>query len=651
MIDIRKSFSSKLSLTVLLLAVPIFLVSMGLLFTQSRRMIREEAMGRAKSVLNTSMLRMQRNINTIETATNANYRHIASHLHPDSLKELTRFIVILNSNIDGCSISMEPDFFPECGRHFSAYTIRERREKSNAGEHMPVGAGESDTIITVVEKPYNYFEKAWYKIPRNLDTPCWVDYFDEADTLEVALSGMLASYGQPIHAHDGRLAGILSVDVSLTRLSQVISQEKPYPNSYFMMVDTVGHYIVHPDTSRLFTHTIFDGLDSHRQADVIALGHELTSGKEGMMLLDLDGVPSLVTYQPVPGIAWRLALVCPYSDIMENYHQQTFILLPLLVVGLMFILLLCHHAVAQSIRPLNALVEKTRSIASGNMEVYIPSTTRTDAVGSLQNSFASMLRWLNFHMGSVRYTTSLAQQRYEELAEATRLAEEAGRQKTAFIQNVSHQIRTPLNIIMGFAQILSPSHLTSVSEAEMAGINSTLAHNAALLNRMLLMLYDSSDTGFVEELNSNRHDSVACNGVARQSIENISQHYPGINVQFHTEVADDFTIQTNSLYLMQSLRELLYNAVKYSDGKHVSLSVLHDEALTVRFVVEDTGKGIAEEDLERMFAFFAKADDLSEGLGLGLPLAKRHILNLGGDLTLDRDYRAGCRFVVELPIA
>jgi signal transduction histidine kinase len=69
----------------------------------------------------------------------------------------------------------------------------------------------------------------------------------------------------------------------------------------------------------------------------------------------------------------------------------------------------------------------------------------------------------------------------------------------------------------------------------------------------------------------------------------------------------------------------------------------------VRFIVEDTGTGMAEEYRALMFEPFTKVNDLSEGLGLGLPLAKRHAENLGGDLWLDESYDKGCRFILELP--
>ena len=629
MINIRKSFSTKLSLTVLILAAPIFFISLSILFLQSRYLIRNEAVGRAKSVLNTVTQRMCRNIIAVETATDTNSPFITEDLQPESLQALTRSIVALNPHIDGCSISMEPDFFPQCGRYFSVYTIREQ-----------------DSIFSVVEEPYEYFGKPWYKIAHDRNAACWIDFFDETDSLEVALTGMIASYCRPIHDSQRRLIGIISTDISLKRLSKTISQEKPYPHSYIMMFDSKGNYIVHPDSTRLFTQSIFDGANPRQQASLIALGHEMTKGNTGSMALDIDGVSSLVTYQPVPGTSWSLALVCPDSDIMESYHKQTYIIVPLLLFGLLFILLLCHHTVAHAIRPLNVLLEKTQAIASGNMEVHIPKSQRIDAVGSLQNSFASMLQRLNFHMGSVRYTTELAQQRYEELAEATRLAEESDRQKATFIQNVSHQIRTPLNIIMGFSQILS--NTDSLSEEEKKEITSTVDHNSKLLSRLVQMLFDSSDTGFYDELNSHKQDKVLCNDVAREALTYIKLHFPDINVEFHTDVSDDFCIQTNRLYLLRSLSELLYNSAKYSDGKHVSLSITADKE-TVRFIVEDTGKGISEDDLERMFTFFAKIDDLSEGLGLGLPLAKRHILNLGGDLTLDTNYHDGCRFVISIP--
>ena len=641
MITIRKKFAHKLILGIMILAMIIFMVSLGILFTQSRHLIRVEALGRASSVLNTTLQRISRNLMTIENATNT-YSWMAERaFEPDSILELTNRIVRLNPHIDGCSISAEPDLFPKYGRQYSAYTIRE-----------------GDSLLTVVEEPYDYFHKVWYKTPRERDEGCWAVYFDDSDSLEVVLDGMLASYGKPLRKRDGSVLGIISTDLSLLRLSNIISEVRPYPNSYFIMIDGDGRYMIHPDESQLFYRTIFTDIDPRRQPDIIALGHEMTAGNQGRMAVKIDGEDCLVSYQPVPGTDWSLAIVCPDRDVLAGYNKLTYIIGPLLFIGLIIILVLCNRVVSHAISPINGLLEKTQSIAAGNMEVHISSTPREDAIGQLQNSFASMLASLNFHMGSVRYISQQTKERNEELEKATRLVEEADKQKTAFIQNVSHQIRTPLNILMGFAQViretLTPSDGNAIREAlqedEKKSIAEMMNHNSKHLRRMLFMLFDSSEVGLSEEVNALKDDHIPCNAVAQMAIDDTKRYFPNLDIPFKTNVPDELCIQTSRLYLKRSLREILYNAAKYSDGQHVRMEVKR-EGDKVCFIIEDTGKGITEADRENIFKFFTKVDDLSEGLGLGLPLAKRHAQMLNGDLKLDADYHEGCRFILELPIA
>ena len=640
MINIRKSFTQKLVLGTLVLAMIIFTASLGILFIQSRRLIRVEALNRSSSVLNTTLQRLSRNLQTIETATNTYSWMIEQSFEADSLLELTSRIVRLNSNIDGCSVSAEAYTFPEHGRLFSAYTIRK-----------------GDSIISDIERPYDYFRKTWYQTPREKDEACWVVYFDDVDSLNVVLEGMLASYCKPLRRHDGSVLGIISTDLSLLRLSGIISEVKPYPHSYFVMLDEEGRYMIHPDKSKLFYTSIFTGIDPQHQRDIIALGHEMIAGNKGNLAVKIDGKDCLVCYQPVPGTEWSLALICPDSDVLAGYHRLTFVIGPLLVFGLIVILILCNRTVTHAIRPINDLLEKTQAIAAGNMEIHIPKSRQEDVIGSLQNSFASMLSSLDFHMGSVRYTSEQTKLRNEELVRATRLVENADKQKTDFIQNLSHQIRTPLNILMGFAQILreaeSPSDdkfiRESLTEEEKKSITDMMSRNAKHLRRMLLMLFDSSEIGLNEELKNLQLDKLSCNEVAQRAICEVKRYFPDLNVNFKSNVPDDFAIHTCRIYLKRSLREILYNAATYSDGQHVSMYVEH-KGDSIRFIVEDKGKGITESNREDIFRFFTKVDDLSEGLGLGLPLSKRHAQTLGGNLTLDADYHEGCRFILELPL-
>ena len=630
---IRQSLALKLSFSILVLAIPIFVAALGILFVQSRYRIKKEAMERVTSVLSTTVERVDGYLTTIETATNTNAWLAVERMQPDSLLTLSRRIVAMNVNVSGCSITTEPYTFPEYGRYFSAYSVRQ-----------------GDSIVTVREGEYEYFDKVWYKTPREQQSACWVDPFNDYNEGTLSASDMIASYCRPLSDDEGHFLGIISTDLSLAYLSEAIQKEKPYPGAYYVMLGRQGHIFIHPDSTRLFSQTIFSQADARHQQDIIALGHEMTSGQQGAMQVRVDGRKCLVCYRPIGNTGWSLALVCPESDILSRYNHLTLIILPLIALGLIFILLLCRRVVRHAIQPLKSLLRQSQHIADGRFDQQITTTRRGDAIGRLQNSFASMQQSLRQHMGAIRQANDETSRRNDELHAASQRAEEAGEQKTIFIQNMTHQIRTPLNIIMGFAQVLRDSG-RDLPEEELRSIAQMMGHNTMLLNRMVLMLYDSSDTGLEEELHMRCDEEVDCNEVARESMETTRKNFPGLQVTLQTSLPDGFTIRSNRLYLVRSLRELLYNSAKYSDGQHICLALsLTEDGRRVRFVSEDKGPGIDPEYRLQMYEPFTKINDLSEGLGLGLPLTKRHVATLGGTMTLDTDYHEGCRFVIELPV-
>lgn len=627
---IRKSLALKISIGILLLAIPIFIASMGILFMQSRHFIKKEAIKEATSTLNTTTERISGFLRVIETATNANDWLVTDNLQPDVLLGYTRRIVMLNSYTNGCSITTEPNMFPQYGHYFSAYSVRQ-----------------GDSIKTVREAEYNYFEKPWYKIPREKGKACWIDPFNDYNEGTLSASDMITSYCKPLYTDDGTFIGVIATDLSLPFLASTIQAEKPYPNAYFFLLGKNGHYFVHPDSSRLIKQTIFSVYDAQNNPEVIALGHEMTTGQRGSIRLKLDGKPCLVSYRPVTGTPWSLALVCPESDILKSYNRLSLIITPIIIVGLLLIMLLCNRIVTHAIRPVNRLLTQSQHIAQGRFNEQIATTKRRDVVGRLQNSFATMQESLNIHVTNISKANADTTQQNEQLRLAYQQVEESYRQKTAFIQNMTHQIRTPLNIIIGFAQVLRDSD-HELPPDEIASIAEMMKHNSMLLHRMVLMLYDSSEMGIREEIKSNQDEEVVCNSIARECIDFAENYFPGLKIAFSTTLPDDFSIRSNSLYLLRSLREILYNSGKYSDGQHVSLQLSATKD-TVRFAFQDTGSGIADNYKEYIFKPFTKVNDLSEGLGLGLPLSKQHVVRMGGTLTYDDTYREGCRIIIEMP--
>lgn len=638
MMSIRRSFSAKVIMWVLLLAVPVFLASVGVLFWQSHKLIRAEAVDKASNVLACAMHRINRYLITTQTASHTNAWIVEQSLYPDSIQAITNRIATTNPYTDGCAISTEPGVIPQYPDGF-----------------MSVSFNTKDSVNTFIEPDHSYFQERWYSIPRTQRKPTWVVFNDKNREQEAGEDATIAAYTHPLFNEKGKFVGVISIWLSLQHISNIMAEVRPYPHSYYVMIDEKGRYVGHPDSTRLFNQTIFSVADPQHQADLIALGYEMTKGNKGSMSVKINGKKSLVCYMPVEGTPWSLAIVCPHSDILRGFYRLTYIVVALLIVGLLLIFINCHKAVTVSLSPLQQLLEKTKAVSNGHLDVDIAHTKRTDVIGGLQNSFATMLESLNYYINSVRTATDQTKRYNRELEHTTQLAVEAQRQKTIFIQNVTHQIRTPLNIIMGFAQILNcPTDDTSLSEElgqdEIKSIASTMTHNSRLLIRMVMMLFDSSDNGKAETANCDKREMVACNDVCQVALKFTTKNHPDIPVEYKTELADDFCIHTNFRYLEYSLEELLSNAVRYSDQQHISLHVTRNKEF-VRFVVQDTGKGIAEADREHIFKFFTKVDDFSEGLGLGLPLTKRHAETLGGNLILDTTYHEGSRFIFEIPVA
>ena len=187
-----------------------------------------------------------------------------------------------------------------------------------------------------------------------------------------------------------------------------------------------------------------------------------------------------------------------------------------------------------------------------------------------------------------------------------------------------------------------------IPKKEMAAIVDVISYNTNVLTRSVNMLFDSSDMQATNENLYNRDNEVSCNDVARDGFDYIREHFPDLKFSLDTEVPDSFHIVTNFTFLTRTVRELLYNAAKYSDGQHILLRVMQTPT-TARFIIQDVGPGLPVDSLDLIFKPFKKIDNLSEGLGLGLPLCKRHIERLGGSLVYDEDYKEGCRFIIDVP--
>ena len=247
------------------------------------------------------------------------------------------------------------------------------------------------------------------------------------------------------------------------------------------------------------------------------------------------------------------------------------------------------------------------------------------------------------------YITQTRRIHLKELKKAYNQALESDRMKTAFIQNISHEVRTPLNIISGFSQIIANPDLEANGDerreiARMTQKNARLI--TTLIDEMLLVsLNENSEEAKKENL-------VKINKLMR-SVKKEAEGNLSTNtiIQFDTTLADDFTVLSNDYMLSIILNALVDNAVKNTPDGIVTLKASKPSDNELILAVEDTGCGIPAAEAEHIFERFVKLDTFKEGIGLGLPLCRMLIVKLGGTVRLDTTYTEGARFIVTLPIS
>ena len=421
------------------------------------------------------------------------------------------------------------------------------------------------------------------------------------------------------------------------------------------MLGKEGHFFVHTDTTKLVRKTIFDDRDPLSQADIITLGHEMLAGNSGYLNVKIDGDDCLVFYQPLENTPWSIALICKESDIFGSYNNLLYVLAPLLTIGLLLLLFFLRAIVNYFINPINRLASQTRHIADGHFDVTMPTSRRIDTIGRLQNNFSAMQQSLSKHISHLEQVNAETERRNTELAYANQQADEAGLRQVAFLQNVLHQIRTPLNIIMGFVQVLRDDY-EAIPREEIATITEAMAHNATTITRMVHMLTAASSLDVRKIVDCG--DIVSCKDIINEALDIHYQRQSQTSpLQVEMNVADDLMIKINKDCFLKGLNEILFNAIKYGivEGHESEATILlRVEKCNdgfVHFTVEDNGPGVPSEHHSQLFIPFFKGNSFSEGLGLGLYVSKQFANLMGGDLIHDESYTSGARFILTIPAA
>lgn len=225
------------------------------------------------------------------------------------------------------------------------------------------------------------------------------------------------------------------------------------------------------------------------------------------------------------------------------------------------------------------------------------------------------------------------------------------RLKTEFISNVSHELKTPLNIILSTVQLLQYNYKNCEDEQLIRYLNLTKINSYRLL-RLINNLIDGTriDVGNLKMNFSNYNIVKIVEDITMEAVEYVESK--GLTITFDTDVEEKI-IGVDKDNIERIMLNLLSNAVKFSKPKGKIEVQVVDEGEIVKIKVRDDGKGISKEDQEKIFDKFVQVEQLftrtHEGSGIGLSLVKSIVENHGGSIYVASELGIGSEFTVELP--
>ncbi|MDY5824641.1 MAG: PAS domain-containing sensor histidine kinase [Candidatus Coprenecus sp.] len=237
---------------------------------------------------------------------------------------------------------------------------------------------------------------------------------------------------------------------------------------------------------------------------------------------------------------------------------------------------------------------------------------------------------------------------YMQAIQEAQISKEESRLKTQFVNNISHDIRTPLNAVVGYSQLLAQAS-DIITESERMEYMKYIESSGELLTMLIDDILSISD--IEHDILRINPQLCSCNTICDKAVSCCMMRTPvGVNMYYQSEFEDNYCIRTDQKRVQQILINMISNSCKATVRGEIWVDCRRsDKPGFIDFVVTDTGTGVNPEKAKEIFNRFVTIDENNTGHGLGLDICMKISKRMGGEIWLDQEYKNGARFVLTLP--